>query len=139
MINSKSHIVIWLSILFISCNNKSHTTVEFISTSLDTTIKATRISITELAEKYKSLHGQYIETEGTFYYEFENVSICVDSEKNSKCFWLDLNNNLVSNYNLLTNASSRRFIIKGVVDTLSKGHLSYYMATIGNIYYLAEK
>ena len=36
-------------------------------------------------------------------------------------------------------ASSETFILKGTVDTSSKGHLSYYLATLKDIDFLKQK
>ena len=93
----------------------------------------------DLVKKYSSLQGQYIETEGIVYCEFENVAICLDKGKDSKCFWLDLSRDLIINDSLLQIASGKRFILKGVIDTSSKGHLGAYLATIRTVYYLKQK
>ena len=36
-------------------------------------------------------------------------------------------------------ASGETFILKGTVDTSSKGHLSYYLATLKDIDFLKQK
>ena len=133
----KTYIALYLFLFLISC--RTHPKVEFINSSMDSTIKATRISINKLAKQYKSYHGQYIEIEGIFYAEFENVALCNYRGRNSKCFWLDFTDSLVSDHDLWTKATTKRAIIRGRIDTTSKGHFSYYLATIRNIYYFKEK
>jgi hypothetical protein len=63
----------------------------FSISSLDTTIKATRISISDLAKNYKLYQGQYIETSGRFYQAFEEFAIYKDKNiltGEAEGFWL---------------------------------------------------
>ena len=133
---SKSYFILCLLVIIASCNFENPAKAEYVITTLDSTITPTKIPIKELAKNYKSLHGQYIETAGIFYAEFENVSICGDG---SNCFWLDYNDTLIKNYDSLRKISIRKIIIKGLIDTSRKGHMGSYLATISNIYYLKEK
>ena len=134
-----SNIVFGLIFSLASCNLKPKSKVEFINTSMDTVTNITSISMKDLVKKYSSLQGQYIKTEGIVYYEFENVAICLDKGKDSKCFWLDLGIDLNINDSLLQIASGERFILKGVIDTSSKGHFNAYLATIRTVYFLKQK
>jgi hypothetical protein len=135
----KVNIVICLLIGVASCNliNKSKT--EYKVLSLDSTLQTTKISIKNLTKNYKSYQGIYIETEGIFYDEFENVSICINRGRDIKCFWLRFNDSLLKDFSLLMKSSTKRVTLKGVVDTSSKGHLSSYLATIKNVYYFKEE
>ena len=139
MISTKSFTIFCLLIAFTSCNSKTNAKTEFVDRSLDSSIKTIKISIKDLTKEYKSLNGRYIETEGILYWEFENVALCDSRGRSSKCFWLDFDRNLKINDSLLTLSSAKEIVLKGIIDTSSKGHLGSYLATIGNIYYLKQK
>jgi hypothetical protein len=130
-----SSILFYSTFILASCNANKKVKNEFINTSINTMPIVTKISIGDLIKKFKSLQGSYIETEGVVYYEFENVSICSDNGQDSKCFWLDLN----FKDSLLQKNSGQQCILKGVIDTSSKGHLNANLATIRNVYYLKQK
>ena len=55
------------------------------------------------------------------------------------CFWLSFDRNLSIDHDKLQRASGRQFVLKGIIDTSSQGHLGAYLATIRNIYYLEKK
>jgi|GEM_PF-6146032 len=106
--------------------------------SLDTTIKATKVSISELADNYKSFHGQYIETTGTYYGGFEDFALYTNKNwitREAKAFWLNLHYDLHIDHASYTKMSGRRITVKGLMDTTSQGHLNSYLATITHIYY----
>ncbi|MBL7723405.1 MAG: hypothetical protein JNK27_04615 [Chitinophagaceae bacterium] len=132
-------ITLGATFFFALCKPNAKTKVEFVKLAKDTTTNARVISLANLVRQHNSLDGQNIQTEGIVYYEFENVAICLGKGHNSKCFWLDLSTDLVTNDSLLQSASGKEFIIKGTVDNSSKGHLNYYLATIRNVYYLKQK
>src|SRR5215207_10563103 len=111
---NKSYFIFCFTAIIASCNFEKPPKAEYVILTLDSTITPTRIPIKELTKNYKSLHGQYIETAGTFYAEFENVSICADG---GICFWLDYNDSLIKNYDSLSKISARKIIIKGLIDT----------------------
>nr|WP_294903321.1 hypothetical protein [uncultured Lacibacter sp.] len=100
------------------------------------------VSLDYLISNYKSLHGQKIETEGIVYCEFENVAICTKKKvfsNESDCFWLDFNRSLQINDTVMQRASGETFVLRGVIDTSSKGHLGYYLATLKDINFLKRK
>ncbi|MCB9055869.1 MAG: hypothetical protein H6549_08370 [Chitinophagales bacterium] len=143
-ISIKRNIILFFtlgSIFFLAaCDTTHKTKIEFINSKINSTTTAKEISIKELARKYKSLDGQVIQTEGIVYFEFENVSICVDRGLNSGCFWLDYNpDDLRMNDSLLMEASNQKLVIKGTLDISRKGHFGAYLATIKNIYYIKSK
>jgi hypothetical protein len=134
--------LISLTITFIACETGPK--VEFIATSADTSIQTIKISLRELGKTYKTLEGQYIETEGIVWNEFENVSICPSKDalfsEDKRCFWLASNHKDLSyNDSLMQLASGKTFIIKGKIDTSHTGHLGAYAATIKDIYYIKQK
>jgi len=131
-----SLIILGSLIILSSCNQGTDARFEYINSSLDSSIKATKISIKDLAKKYKSLHGQYVETEGIFYYEFENVSLCAN--RDGGCFWLDFNEKIYQD-SVQIKGTTKRFTMKGQIDTSRRGHLSFCLATISNIYYIKQK
>ena len=133
-------IVISLTLAFISCKTSPKQT--FSLSSLDMTIKTTKISISDLAKNYKSYQGQYIETTGRFYQGFEEFAIY--TEKNiftgeAKGFWLGTDQNLKIDNTSFEKMYGKRVTIKGRIDTTAKGHLSSYLATIGKIYFWQQQ
>jgi hypothetical protein len=125
-----------LTLTFISCTTSPSNT--FSITSLDTTIKATKISISDLAKNYKSYQGQYIETSGRFYQAFEEFAIYTDKNVltgEADGFWLGTDRELNIDNVSFDKMNGKRVTIKGRVDTTHKGHLSSYLATIDRIYF----
>ena len=124
----------WI-LLFISCKTSPTKTLSI--ANLDTTVKATKISISELAKNYKTYQGQYIETTGQFYQGFEEFALYTPKPffGDRKGFWLESDMTLVYDSLFFANANGRKVTIKGIVDTMSKGHLSMYLATIRRIYF----
>jgi len=131
------YICILTTLSIISCHCKKNNKFEFINSEIDSMTNAKNISMSDLINNFKKLDGQTIQTEGFVYFEFENVAIFLEKNYNNKCFWLDLDRNLTFNDSLLQKASGQKFIIKGTIDTSSKGHLGSYPATIKNVYYLS--
>ena len=106
------------------------------------TIKATKISISELAENYKNYQGQYIETAGKFRQGFEEFAIYSDkslSNGEAQGFWLDTDKDLNLDNSSFDKMNGKRVTIKGIIDTTHKGHLSSYLATITRIYFWQEQ
>jgi len=105
---------------------------------LDTSIKVTKISISDLVKNYKSYQGQYIETSGHFYQAFEEFAIykgknILTGEVGS--FWLDTDQELNIDSASFDKMNGKRVTVKGRIDTTQKGHFSSYLATIDRIYF----
>src|SRR6185436_682238 len=88
-------------LVFVLTNCESTQKYSFKISELDSTISPTKISISALANDYRTYQGRYIETTGIFYGAFEQFAIC--TEKNSitgrsKCFWLRTNRHLEINF-----------------------------------------
>ena len=125
-------------LILVICSCKTSPKLVFKIYHLDTTIKATKISISELADNYKKYHGRYIETTGKFYQGFEEFAIYTDRNiltGESKQFWLGTDKDLNIDNASFDKMNGKLVTIKGIVDTTSKGHLSSYLATISKIYY----
>mgnify|MGYP001017863472 CR=1 FL=1 len=125
-----------LTLTLISCKTSSSTTFKI--ASLDTTIKATKISISELAKNYKSYQGQYIETTGIFYLGFEEFAIYTDKNiltGEAEGFWLGTDHQLNINNVPFDKMIGKRVTIKGKIDTTHTGHMNSYLATIDKIYF----
>jgi len=140
----KSLFIFSIAILLFSSSCVEKSRISFVNSSLDSTIIATKISFKNLVKNYKSLHGQYIVTEGYAFWGFETSALCRKDDFWSKsneqsCFWLNFNKNLHPNDSLLLFASGRKFILKGKVDTTDRGHLGFYTAALSDIYYLKVK
>lgn len=109
---------------------------------LDTTIKVTKVPVTELADSYKKYQGQHIEITGEFYCGFEQFAIYVGKDlltNRSHGFWLDLDKDLDIDYGLFEKMSGKPITVKGMIDTTEKGHLGAYLATIKKIYYWKQE
>lgn len=134
-----SFIVLSLSSCDIKCNNH----IKLISSSSNSSVKTLRAPLEDLRIIYKSLQGKTVETEGKVWFEFENVSICPEENRNSlfekSCFWLDFQKDLNINDSIMRFASGKVFVIRGTIDTSNKGHLNSYLGTIKNIYYFEQK
>ncbi len=136
MLKKSFYFLIILSLTFFSC--KTSTENSFRIASLDSMITPKKIPITELARNCKSYQGQYIETTGTFYYAFEDVSINTSKHPltgERAGFWLDMNHELNISSELLRKMDGKRVTIKGKIDTADKGHLGMYLASITSIYF----
>ena len=132
--------IVVLTLTIYSC--KTSPKLAFKVSHLDTTIKATKISISELADNYKNYQGQYVETTGKFYQGFEEFAIYTDKSLltgESKQFWLGTDKDLNIDNISFDKMNGKRITIKGVIDTTSKGHLSSYLATITKIYFWKEQ
>lgn len=129
-------LTISLTLTFISC--KTSPTTTFSVTGLDTTTKATKISISDLAKNYKSYQGQYIETTGYFYQAFEEFAVYTTKSPlfgQADGFWLGTNQELNIDHTSFEKMIGKQVTIKGRIDTTQKGHLSSYLATIDSIYF----
>jgi hypothetical protein len=132
----KAFIIICYTLPFVSCKTFPNNT--FSVTNLDTTIKAKKISISELAKYYKSYHGQYIETTGRFHEGFEEFAIYTNKNVltgEADAFWLSYDEKLNIDNASFDKMNGKIVTIKGRLDTLHKGHLSGYLATIGEIHF----
>src|SRR5688500_18212875 len=142
-IPNKMRILIGFFFLFIilaqsSISCKTSPKVKFSIPGIDSTIKATRISFSDLSRNYKSYHGQYVETTGRFYAAFEQFAIYPKQKlrtRNEKGFWLNLDSDLYIDDKSFGKMQGKRVTIKGRIDTTHKGHLSYYLATIEKTYF----
>ncbi len=129
-LNGILYIIYLATLSLIACNDEPKAKIQFINTAIDSTTTTNNIFYSDLIDTFKSLDGKTIQTEGIAYFEFENVSICLDKEYDSNCFWIDLNRNLLINDSLPQKASGQRFVIKSTIDISSKSHLGAYLATI---------
>ena len=129
-----------MTVVIAAC--KTSPKFSFRVTQLDTTIKTTKISISDLADDYKKYQGQYIETTGRFYQTFEEFAIYTNKNfwtGERQGFWLNPAQDLKISNQSLEKMNGKRITIKGFIDTTSKGHLSSYLATIRRIYFWQEK
>jgi hypothetical protein len=120
----------------ISCKTLPSST--FSIKSLDTTIKATKISISDLAKNYKLYQGQYIETTGRFCEAFEEFAVYTNNNiltGEAEGFWLGTDRQLKIDNALFDKMNGKPVTIKGKIDTTRKGHLASYLATIDSIYF----
>ena len=131
-----------LALTLVIYSYKISPTPTFRLTYLDTTSKATKISISKLANSYKNYQGRYIETSGTFYAAFEEFAIYAPNNLftgESKGFWLSTGKDLNIDLASFEKMNGERITIKGIVDTTDKGHLGSYLATIKGIYFWKQQ
>ncbi|GAO41768.1 hypothetical protein [Flavihumibacter petaseus] len=124
----------------LACNSKPKQA--FVVVHLDSTIRATKVSISELAENYRAFQGRYVETTGKFHQAFEEFAIYTDNRLPNGAlegFWLGTDKDLSIDNSYLDRMNGKRVTIKGLVDTTHKGHLSSYLATIDKIYFWQEQ
>lgn len=129
-----------LIIMLFSCTAKNSLT--FKVDTLDSSINAKKISISNLAVNYKKYQGQYIETTGEFCQAFEEFAIYTDKNlinRKAKGFWLRSSKYLNIDNSVFEKMNGKRVTIKGIIDTTSKGHLGYYLATIKEIYFWQQQ
>jgi hypothetical protein len=101
--------------------------------AMDSSTKVIKAPMLVLTERYKSLEGEYIETVGILWNQFENVSICSNG---GGCFWIGFHPQLDYNSIDSLKLSGKWVRIKGLIDTSHRGHLGMYLAAIKNIYFI---
>jgi len=133
-----SGIIIFIVIVLGACK---HSTRFIFQVQQPDSIQAVHVPISKLAINYKNYQGKYIETSGRFYQSFEEFAIYTDEPFTSerKGFWLDMDHRLKIDDDYFTKISGKRVIIKGYIDTSSKGHLGLYQATIKGIYFWQQQ
>jgi hypothetical protein len=108
----------------------------------DNSVMTVPISLKDLINKYRDLHGQKIQTEGIVWFQFENFSVCPTKnslfDEEEKCFWLDFHPAFNLSDSLMHLASGKWFTLRGTVDTTDTGHLGYYVAALKNIDFLQQ-
>jgi len=99
-----------------------------------------RIKLEKLSRNLDQFHGKEIETEGVFWFEFENVSICPNYKEVVDCYWVDFRDeNPDLTLDSLVQLSGKNVVIKGIVDAKRHGHMGYYTGTIKDVTYIALK
>ena len=133
-------IIICLTFTSLSC--KTDPKLTFRISNFDTTIRATKVSISDLAKNYKSYQGQYVETTGRFYQGFERFAIYTSKNiftGEADGFWLIIDTDLNIDKASLKKMYGKTVTIKGKIDTTEKGHLNAYLATIRRIYFWQQQ
>ena len=129
--------ILHISLLLVLISCKTSATKTLSIANLDTTVNMTNISIRDLAKNYKSYHGKYVQTTGHFYQAFEQFAIYTPRPflGERKGFWLESDNTLAYDSIFFANANGKEVTFIGIVDTLHRGHLGMYLATISNIHF----
>ena len=129
-------LVFWLG----SCKEKTKFHLEI--PALNSSVEVQQLSIKQLSKRYKLLDGQYVETEGIFKWGFEELAIYPSQYASTEIsIWLEPHLDLLpeKEWNNLIKLAGKKIIVRGRIDTNSRGHLGQYLTTITNIYYLKEK
>ena len=87
-------------------------------------------------DRIKQLNGKFINIEGFFYGNFEDVALYPSSSSNSsaKALWL----NLKIPDSLINKLTKKKVRAIGRVNLSQKGHLNAYLATLDSTFCLKE-
>lgn len=119
---------------FLSCNpaEKKELPKYFFYDSLNKSQR--KISWNELRSN-DELHGRFIEIQGFFYYEFENVAIYPSNSSNSNvALWVELNSLNENDESVLNNFNGRVVSVIGRLDYKKKGHFGRYLGSIDSVF-----
>ena len=86
-------------------------------------------------EEIKKLNGKFVEVEGVFRYNFEDVALYPsESSELSEAIWINLT--LPQNIpdSLIRSFDDKRVLIIGKVNMTKRGHLNGYMATLDSAF-----
>ncbi len=84
----------------------------------------------------KKLNGKFVEIEGFFYANFEDVALYPSrsSHSTAEALWL----NLILPDSLLDKVNKKKVNVIGRVNVLRKGHLNGYLATLDSTFCIKE-
>ncbi|WP_192820582.1 hypothetical protein [Rufibacter sp. LB8] len=128
-------LTILLPLFLFSCNESK----EFKTTKEEST-KYISVEINTLLENPSRFDGKYIEATGILLYEFENVGLYKTradaNRKDSKnALWTDFEEGLLPEEEL-EKLKNKKVIVRGLVNSASKGHLMQFAGTLEKVDYL---
>lgn len=83
----------------------------------------------------KQLHDKFIQIEGYFSYEFENVAVYPTKwSETSSALWLNFSDNIAGNNDELNILNQKKVVLIGRVNVNRKGHLGGYMASVDSVF-----
>ncbi|MDB5200968.1 MAG: hypothetical protein JWQ27_377 [Ferruginibacter sp.] len=100
------------------------------------TTEAANIPFELLTKDISHYQGRFVETEGIFHWSLEECSLsAVVSSDRPNMFWLSLGEGLNIDLASFEKMDGEHIILRGKIDTASKGQLSQYLARIKQVYY----
>lgn len=98
-----------------------------------------KVSLKDI-DKIISLNGRFIQIEGYFSHEFENVALYPYKwSEPTKALWLNLSDSIIKSQKELDTMNYKEVIVIGKVNTLHKGHYSGYIAELDSVFCIKEK
>ena len=83
----------------------------------------------------KQLNDKFIQIEGYFSYEFENVAVYPTKwSETSSALWLNFSDNIAINNDGLNALNQKKVVLIGRVNKNRKGHLGGYMASVDSVF-----
>lgn len=97
--------------------------------------KVEKVSFDDI-DHIKELNGKFVEIEGFFYANFEDVALYPSrsSHSTAEALWL----NLVLPDSLLDKVNKKKVDVIGKVNIYRKGHLNGYLATLDSTFCIKE-
>ena len=130
--------IIFVSIFF-SCNHLSKGIKSNLCFTNNFTQHIEKVSLKDI-DKIISLNGRFIQIEGYFTHEFENVALYPYKwSEPTKALWLNFSDSIIKNQKSLDTMNYKEVIIIGKVNTLHKGHYGGYIAELDSVFCIKEK
>lgn len=86
-------------------------------------------------ENIKQLDGRFVQVEGRFHYDFEDVAIYPLSSSNAtEALWVNLTIPESISDSLIKKFDGRKVVLTGRVNLAKKGHLNGYMASLDSVF-----
>ena len=121
---------IYFSLLLIGC--KTPDTEKFKDVCfLSDTIISEKVAFKDLY-RVNNWQGKRIELPGILHYNFEDIALYED-KSSENAIWLSFAPEVSKYKNLLLKLNGKKVFLIGTLDTLRKGHLSSYFATLENV------
>lgn len=126
-------------VVFFSCNHQPKKTKDNLCFANNFSQHVEKVSLKD-ADKIKDLNGKFIQIEGYFSYEFENVALYPYKwSEPTKALWLNFSDSVVKNQKELDTMNYKEVIVIGKVNTSHKGHYSGYIAELDSVFCIKEK
>lgn len=126
-------------VVFFSCNYQPKKTKDNLCFANNFSQHVEKVSLKD-AGKIKDLNGKFIQIEGYFSHEFENVALYPYKwSEPTKALWLNFSDSVVKNQKELDTMNYKEVIVIGRVNTSHKGHYSGYIAELDSVFCIKEK
>lgn len=117
---------------FVCCDSSTEMPVTVFCNGSGSTV-VTKVSLREI-KKIKSLDGKYVQIEGYYRDNFEDVALYPSRTADShKALWLDMKIPDSIPITRIDSLREKKVLVIGKVNISGKGHLGAYLATLENI------